>query len=91
MTIGPVHHFKPSDQYNRLLEAFDLEQNPENNRTYLTILSDLLDIPMRTFSDCIRRGYVTQPVLDAAEAKGINPDYIRSGALPMHLEIIDLE
>ena len=46
---------------------------------------------MATLSDCIRKGYVTQTVLDAAETKGINPDYITSGALPMHLKIIDLK
>lgn len=91
MTSGPVQQFKPSDQYNRLLEALGLEQTPENNRTHFTALSKLLDVGMSTLSDCIRRGYVTQPILDAAEAKGVNPDYITSGALPMHLKIIDVK
>lgn len=89
MTSGPVHQFKPSDQYNRLLEAFGLEQTPKNNCTHFTVLSDLLGVGMSTLSDCIRRGYVTQPVLDAARAKGVNSDYITSGALPMHLENTD--
>ena len=91
MTCGPIHHSKPSDQYNRLLFAFGLEQTSENDRKHFTTLSDLLGLRMSTFSDCIRKGYVTQPVLDAAEAKGINPDYITTGALPMHLKIIDVK
>ena len=85
-----IHHTKPGDQYNRLLTAFNLEQSPENNRTHFTALSDLLGVRMSALSDCIRKGYVTDPVLEAAEAKGINPDFIKSGELPIRLEIIDV-
>jgi len=91
MTSGPIHHSKPSDAYNRLLAAFGLEQTPENNRTHFTMLSDLLGVRMSTLSDCIRRGTVTGTVLEAARAKGINPDYIRTGALPMRLDETGLE
>lgn len=80
-----IHHTRPSAAYNRLLTAFGLEQTPENDRTHFTALSDLLDMKMSTLSDCIRRGTVTDPVLEAARAKGINPDYIRNGILPIRL------
>ena len=81
-----THHFKPGEAYNRLLSACGLEQTPDNGRTHFTALSDLLDVRMSALSDCIRRGYVTDSVLEAAKAKGINPDFIRSGKEPVYLE-----
>ena len=86
MTIDPNHHFAPGEAYNRLLSAFDLEQTPENDRKHFTALSDLLGVRMSTLSDCIRKGTVTGPVLEAAKAKGINPDYIINGTLPVRLD-----
>lgn len=83
MTEDFVHHLKPSDQYNRLLTAFGLKQTPEINRTHLTTLSEGLGVRMSALSDCIRKGIVTGPVLEAARAKGINPEYITSGILPI--------
>ena len=80
------HHSRPGEAYNRLLAAFGLEQTPENSRTYLTVLSDLLDVRMSTLSDCIRRGTVTAPVLEAARARGVNPDFITRGILPVRLD-----
>lgn len=80
-----IHHTKPSAAYNRLLSAFGLEQTPENNRTHFTALSDLLGVRMSALSDCIRKGTVTGPVLDAARAKGINPEFIRKGTMPVRL------
>ena len=42
---------------------------------------------MSALSDCIRRGkIVIGPVLDAAKAKGINPDFITNGTGPVYLE-----
>lgn len=82
MMKGQRHHTKPGDQYNRLLTAFGLEQDADNSRTHLTRLSELLDVGMSHLSDCIRRGYVTEPVLQAARGKGINPDFITKGPLP---------
>ena len=84
MTKPFYHHTQPSDQYNRLVTACNLEQTPENSRTYLTTFADLLSIKRSMLSDCIRRNYVTAPVLGAAEAKGINPDSITTG-IPKHL------
>ncbi|CAK7067049.1 MAG: hypothetical protein DELT_01688 [Desulfovibrio sp.] len=81
-----AHHFKPSDQYNRLLSAFGLGQTPENTRTHFTVLADLLNVSMASLSDCIRRGFVTDTVLEAAKAKGVNPDFITTGTAPVHLE-----
>jgi len=86
MTTEPHHHFKPSEQYNRLLEAFELEQSPHDSRGYYVTLSDILKVRISQLSDCIRRGFVTQPVLDAAQAKGINPDFIKRGTLPIRLD-----
>ena len=85
-TKGPVHYFKPSEQYNRLLEAFELEQSPHNSRAYFITLSDILGVRISQLSDCIRRGFVTQPVLDAAQSRGINPDFIKHGTLPIKLD-----
>ena len=86
MATGPNHHYKPSDQYNRLLAALGLEQNAENNLTYSAALIDLLGVRMSTISDCIRKGCVTDPVLEAAKTKGINPEFIKSGKEPVYLE-----
>ena len=80
-----IHQFKPSEEYNRLLLALGLQQTPENDRTYANELITLLGIRMSQLSDCIRRGCVTGPVLEAAKAKGINPEFIKKGSLPIHL------
>ena len=81
-----VHHFKPSEQYNRLLSALGLEQTSDNDCTYFIAISDLLGVRISTLSDCIRRGYVTQSVLDAARTKGINPEFIKHGTEPVYLD-----
>lgn len=74
--------YRPSDAYNRLLSGFGLEQTPDNSRTYFTVLSELLSVSHAQLSDCIRRGTVTDTVLEAAKAKGIHPDYITKGIQP---------
>lgn len=77
----------PESQYDRLLYALGLEQTGEYYRTFFTQASDMLEVRMSQLSDCIRRGkIVTGPVLDATKAKGINPDFIRSGTEPVYLE-----
>ena len=77
----------PETQYDRLLYALGLDQTNEDYRTFFTQASEILDVRMSALSDCIRRGkIVTGPVLEAAEAKGINPDFIRSGKEPVYLE-----
>ena len=71
---------------DRLLYALGLEQTGEYYRTFFTQVSDMLEVRMSTFSDCIRRGkIVTGPVLEAAKAKGINPDFIKHGKEPVYL------
>lgn len=56
---------------DRLLYALGLEQTGEYYRTFFTQVSDMLEVRMSTFSDCIRRGkIVTGPVLEAVKAKG---------------------
>lgn len=85
------HHSKPGEEYNRLLTAFGLEQTSENDRTHFTTLSNLLGVEMSALSDCIRRGAVTGPVLEAARGKGINPAYITNGILPLRLDEIGQE
>ena len=89
MSTESHDYTKPSDQYNRLLTAFNLEQVPNNSRTYFTTLVDLLSIKKSMLSDCIRRGDVTAPVLQAAKASGVNPDYITKGILPICLNSPD--
>lgn len=89
MMKGQRHHTKPGDQYNRLLTAFGLEQSPDNSRTHFTTLAGLLGVKMSQLSDSIRRGYVTDSVVEAAKAKGINPDFITKGTLPMLLKTTD--
>ena len=81
-----THHFKPSEAYNRLLSALGLQQTPENDRTYANELIALLDVQMSQLSDCIRKGYVTQPVLEAAKVKGINPEFVKHGTKPVYLD-----
>lgn len=77
----------PETQYDRLLYALGLEQSGEYYRTFFTQASEMLDVRVSALSDCIRRGkIVTGPVLEAATAKGINPDFIRSGTEPVYLE-----
>lgn len=71
---------------DRLLYALGLEQTGEYYRTFFTQVSDMLEVRMSTFSDCIRRGkIVTGPVLEAVKAKGINPDFIKHGKEPVYL------
>ena len=81
-----VHHFKPSEEYNRLLSALGLQQTTDNDRTYANELIALLGIRMSQVSDCIRHGYVTDPVLEAARVGGINPEFIKHGKEPIYLE-----
>ena len=77
----------PETQYDRLLYALGLEQSGEYYRTFFTQASELLEVRMSTLSDCIRRGkIVTEPVLEAARAKGVNPDFIKNGTEPVYLE-----
>lgn len=77
----------PETQYDRLLYALGLEQTGEYYRTFFTQASDMLDVSMSQLSDCIRRGkIVTGPLLDAAKAKGINPDFIKNSKDPIYLE-----
>lgn len=77
----------PETQYDRLLYALGLDQTNEYYRTFFTQASEILDVRMSALSDCIRRGkIVTEPVLEAAKAKGINPDFIRTGKEPVYLE-----
>ena len=77
----------PDTQYDRLLYALGLEQSDEYYRTFFTQVSEMLDVRMSALSDCIRRGkIVIGPVLDAAKAKGINPDFITNGTGPVYLE-----
>ena len=77
----------PETQYDRLLYALGLDQTSEYYRTFFTQASDMLEVRMSALSDCIRRGKtVTEPVLEAAKAKGINPDFIRTGKEPVYLE-----
>lgn len=77
----------PETQYDRLLYALGLEQADEHYRTFFTQASDMLEVRMNQLSDCIRRGkIVTGPVLDAAKAKGINPDFIKNGKEPIYQE-----
>lgn len=77
----------PETQYDRLLYALGLEQNGGYYRTFFTQASDILGVRMSALSDGIRRGkIVTGPVLDAAKAKGINPDFIKHGKEPIYLE-----
>ena len=76
----------PETQYDRLLYALGLEQTEEYYRTFFTEVSNRLGIRMSLVSDCKKRGnVVTEVVLEAAKAKGINPDFITTGALPVHL------
>ena len=77
----------PETQYDRLLYALGLDQTNEYYRTFFTQASVMLDVRMSALSDCIRRGkIVTDSVLEAAKAKGVNPDFIRSGMEPVYLE-----
>ena len=77
----------PETQYDRLLYALGLDQTNEYNRTFFTQASEMLDVRMSALSDCIRRGkIVTEPVLEAATAKGINPEFITSGNEPVYQE-----
>ena len=77
----------PETQYDRLLYALGLDQTNEYYRTFFTQASEMLNVRMSALSDCIRRGkIVTEPVLEAAKTKGINPDFIRSGKEPVYLE-----
>ncbi|WP_394026439.1 hypothetical protein [Desulfovibrio falkowii] len=77
----------PETQYDRLLYALGLEQTGEYYRTFFTQASNMLEVRMSQLSDCIRRGkIVTGPVLDAAKAKGINPDFIKHSLEPVYLE-----
>ncbi len=77
----------PETQYDRLLYALGLEQTGEYYRTFFTEASARLEVRMCALSDCIRRGkIVTGPVLDAAKAKGISPDFITHGTEPVYLE-----
>lgn len=77
----------PETQYDRLLYALGLEQSGEYYRTFFTQASDMLEVRMSQLSDCIRRGkIVTGPVLEAARAKGINPNFIKNGTEPVYLE-----
>ena len=88
MTTGP-HNSTPSPDYNRLIKAFGLEQDPEQPRRYFMVLSGLLDVKMSALSDCIRRGYVTDKVLAAGKNKGIIPDYITGVVMPIRLGATD--
>lgn len=77
----------PETQYDRLLYALGLDQINEYYRTFFTQASEILDVRMSALSDCIRRGkIVTEPVLEAAQAKGINSDFIISGKEPVYLK-----
>lgn len=77
----------PETQYDRLLYALGLEQASEYYRTLFTQASDMLEVRMSALFDCIRRGkIVTEPVLDAAKAKGINPDFIKHSNEPIYME-----
>lgn len=77
----------PETQYDRLLYALGLEQSGEYYRTFFTQAAEMLGVRMSQLSDCIRRGkIVTGLVLEAAKAKGINPDFIKSGTEPIYLE-----
>ena len=77
----------PESQYDRLLYALGLDQANEYYRTFFTQASEMLEVRMSTLSDCIRRGkIVTDPVLEAAKVKGINPDFIKIGKDPVYLE-----
>ena len=76
----------PQTQYDRLLYALGLDQTNEYYRTFFPQASEILDVRMSALSDCIRRGKtVTEPVLKAAKAKGINPEFIRTGKEPIYL------
>ncbi len=81
-----IHSFKINAEYERLLSALGLHQDGPDERSFFTEICGLLDVRMSQLSDCIRRGHVTEPILEAAKAKGINPNYIKTGKLPVHLE-----
>lgn len=78
----------PKTEYDRLLFALGLEQQTEHYRSFLTEASALLQVSMSRLSDCVRRGrVVTEPVLEAAKAKGINPEFIKNGREPIYPEV----
>ena len=76
----------PATRYDRLLYALGMEPTGEHD-TFFSRAADLLGVNMSQLSDCVRRGkIVTGPVLGAAKAKNINPEFITNGAEPVYLE-----
>lgn len=79
---GQRHHTKPGDQYNRLLTAFGLEQDADNSRTYLTRLSELLDVGMSQLSDSIRRRLCRRTCFTGSQGQSHQPGLYHKGGPP---------